>query len=137
LPPTPKEELSMQVSVSQLVAEAKDQIDNLEPEQMAREAADGVLIVDIRESSERDETGGIPGAVHVPRGLLEFKADASLPTHHPDLDPSRRTILYCASGGRSALAVLTLQHLGYIDVAHLDGGIQGWIATGRSTEITP
>jgi rhodanese-related sulfurtransferase len=126
----------MQVSVSQMVASAKDQIDNLNPEQMARQAADGALVVDIREASERAETGAIPGAVHVPRGLLEFKADASLPTHHPDLDPSRRIILYCASGGRSALAALTLEHLGYGDVAHLDGGIQGWIAAGRSTEIT-
>lgn len=126
----------MQVSVSQLVAEARAQIDNLNPEQLSREAADGALVVDIREKSERDQTGAIPGAVHVPRGLLEFKADASLPTHHPDLDPSRRTILYCASGGRSALAVLTLKHLGYTDVAHLDGGIQEWVAAGHSAEIT-
>jgi rhodanese-related sulfurtransferase len=126
----------MQHSVSQLVSEAKGQIDNLDPEQMAREAADGALIVDIREASERDETGAIPGAVHVPRGLLEFKADTSVPTHQPDLDPSRRTILYCATGGRSALAVLTLEHLGYTDVAHLGGGIQGWIAAGRPVEIT-
>ena len=126
----------MQESVFQLVAEAKAQIDNLNPEQMSREAADGALVVDIREASEREETGAIPGAVHVPRGLLEFKADTSFPTHHPDLDPSRRTILYCASGGRSALAVLTLQRLGYTDVAHLDGGIQGWIGAGRSAEIT-
>jgi rhodanese-related sulfurtransferase len=126
----------MHVSVTQLVAEARAQIESLNPEQMSREAADGALVVDIRETSERDETGAIPGAVHVPRGLLEFKADASLPTHHPDFDPRRRTILYCASGGRSALAVLTLQHLGYTDVAHLDGGIQGWIADGRSAQIT-
>jgi rhodanese-related sulfurtransferase len=126
----------MQVTASQLVAEAKDQIDNLDPEQMAREVADGALVVDIREASERDETGAIPGAVHVPRGLLEFKADSSHPTHQLDLDPSRRTILYCATGGRSALAVLTLRNLGYIDVAHLDGGIQGWLAAGRPVEIT-
>jgi rhodanese-related sulfurtransferase len=134
--PIPKEGVKMRVSVSHLVARARDEIDNVDPEQMAREVADGVLVVDIREASERDETGAIPGAVHVPRGLLEFKADTSLPTHHPDLDPNRRTILYCASGGRSALAVLTLEHLGYTDVAHLDGGIQGWIVAGRSTEIT-
>jgi rhodanese-related sulfurtransferase len=126
----------MQVSVSNLVAKAKGQIDNLSPDQMAREAADGALVVDIREASERDETGAIPGAVHVPRGLLEFKADTSLATHHLELDPSRRTILYCASGGRSALAVLTLQYLGYTDVAHLDGGIQRWMADGHAAEIT-
>jgi rhodanese-related sulfurtransferase len=74
--------------------------------------------------------------VHVPRGLLEFKADSSLPTHLPDLAPDRRTILYCASGGRSALAVTTLQRLGYAHVAHLDGGIQAWLTAGRPTEMT-
>jgi rhodanese-related sulfurtransferase len=122
----------MQVSLSQLVAEARAQIDNVNPEQMSREAANGALVVDIREASERDETG----AVHAPRGLLEFEADASLPSLHPDLDPSRCTIPYFASGGRSALAVVTLQHWGCTAVAHIDGGIQGRNAAVCSAEIT-
>jgi rhodanese-related sulfurtransferase len=120
----------------ELVAAAKGQIENLTVEQTAREMADGALIVDIREAAERDATGAIAGAVHVPRGLLEFKADSSLPTHIPDLTVDRRTILYCASGGRSALAVTTLRQLGYTNAAHLEGGMQAWLAAGRSTEIT-
>lgn len=127
----------MPTTASQLVVDAKARIENLDPESTARDLADGALVVDIREATERDETGAIPGALHVPRGLLEFRADPSLPTHLGDLDPDRRTILYCASGGRSALAVLSLQELGYRDVAHLEGGITAWLAAGRPVEITP
>lgn len=126
----------MPTTTSQLVLDAKARIENLDPERTARELADGALVVDIREAAERDETGAIPGALHVPRGLLEFKADPSQPAHLPDLDPNRRTILFCAAGGRSALAVLSLRELGYTDIAHLDGGIQAWLAAGRPVEIT-
>jgi rhodanese-related sulfurtransferase len=125
----------MPTTTGQLVAEARSRVENLDVDSVAREVADGALLVDLRETSERDETGAIPGAVHVPRGLLEFKADPSSPAHHPDLNPTRRTILYCASGGRSALAAVSLTSLGYVDVAHLDGGIQAWRAAGRSTEV--
>jgi rhodanese-related sulfurtransferase len=55
--------------------------------------------------------------------------------HRAEFDPSRRTILYCASGGRSALAVQALQSLGYTNVAHLDGGMKAWQASGR--EVVP
>ncbi len=126
----------MPTTATELVADAKGQIENLDVEQAAREAADGALLVDIRETAEREVTGAIAGAVHVPRGLLEFKADSSLPTHLADLAPDRRTILYCASRGRSTLAVTTLKQLGYTDVAHLDGGIQAWLTAGRPTEVT-
>lgn len=126
----------MPTTTAQLLADARTRIENLDPERTARQLADGALVVDIREAAERDETGTIPGAVHVPRGLLEFKADPSLPTHLADLDPDRRTILYCATGGRSALAVLSLRELGYTDVAHLEGGIKAWLEAGRALEIT-
>jgi rhodanese-related sulfurtransferase len=125
----------MATTTAELVREAKAQIENLDVETTARQVADGALLIDVREGSERDETGAIPGALHVPRGLLEFKADPSSPIHHPELMPTRRTILYCAVGGRSALAVVSLGQLGYTDVAHLDGGFQAWRAAGRQTEI--
>lgn len=126
----------MPTTTAQLVVDAKARIENLDTEQTARELADGALVVDLREAAERDDTGAIPGALHVPRGLLEFQADPSLPTHLAALDPDRRTILYCAVGGRSALAVLSLQELGFSDVAHLDGGIKAWLAAGRPVETT-
>ncbi len=125
----------MAIRTADLVREAMAQIENLDVETTARELADGALLVDLREGSERDEHGAIPGALHVPRGLLEFLADPESPAHARDLDPSRRTILYCAVGGRSALATVSLRRLGYADVAHLEGGFHAWRAAGRPTEV--
>ena len=69
--------------------------------------------------------------------MLEFFADPTGPYHRPEFDPNRRTILFCASGGRSALAAEMLQELGYIRVAHIDGGLWGWVAAGLAIEAGP
>lgn len=119
-------------TASQLVADAKGRIRNLTVEQVASQIQTGnVVLVDLREPGELAEQGAIAGAVHAPRGMLEFYADPSSPYHRSELDPSARTILYCASGGRSALACDLLGQLGYADVAHLDGGLKAWKAAGR------
>lgn len=123
----------MSTTVVELVTRAKSHIENLGPADVAAEQQDGVLLVDLREPAEREQ-GAIPGSAHAPRGMLEFYADPSSPYHRPELDPGRRTILYCASGGRSALAALALQEMGYTDVAHLDGGLKAWVAEGRPVE---
>jgi rhodanese-related sulfurtransferase len=117
-----------------LVAEAKRRIRNLSPAQAAAEVAAGALLVDLRESGQRAEHGVIPGAVHAPRGMLEFHADSASPYHKPEFDPARRVVLHCASGGRSALAVLTLRELGYAEVAHLDGGLKAWKESGNPVD---
>ncbi len=118
-------------SATELVADAKQRIQNLTPDQVAAELESGnPLLVDLRESEERAQTGAISGAVHAPRGMLEFYADASSPYHRAEFVADRRTILYCASGGRSALAAETLQQLGYTNVAHLDGGLKAWSSNG-------
>ena len=120
-------------TIAELVADAKQSIENLSPEQVVAEIAAGAaLLVDIREPDERSQNGAIHGAVHAPRGMLEFYADPASPYHRQEFDPQRRTILYCASGGRSALAVRALQQLGYANVAHLDGGMKAWAASGRA-----
>ncbi len=116
----------MPITATQLVADAKSRVENLGPEQVAREADNGALLVDLREPAELDNDGMIAGAVHAPRGMLEFWADPSTPYHRAEFQPDRRTILYCASGGRSALGAEVLTRLGYTDVAHLDGGIKAW-----------
>lgn len=114
-------------TAASLVAEAKSRIENLAPERVAEELASGrALLVDIREAGERTESGVIHGAVHAPRGMLEFYADPSSPYHRPEFEPDRRIILHCASGGRSALAADTLRQMGYTAVAHLDGGLKAW-----------
>lgn len=124
-------------TISDIVADAKGRIDNLGPQQVAAELESSeVLLVDLREPMELQESGVIPGAVHAPRGMLEFWADPTSPYHRSEFDPERRTLLYCASGGRSALATDTLQRLGYRDIAHLDGGLKAWIGTGHPTVTT-
>lgn len=118
-------------SATDLVKEAKQQIENLTPEQVKDELSKGnVTLIDIRESEELKENGQIAGAVHAPRGMLEFYADSSQPYHKPAFDPEKRIILHCAGGGRSALAVQTLKQMGYQNVAHLDGGIKAWKEAG-------
>lgn len=119
----------MTATVAELVAEAKASTENLSAAQVTQELIRGVLIVDLREPTELAD-GMIEGAVHAPRGMLEFYADPASPYHRPEFDPTQRTILYCASGGRSALAARSLAALGYADVAHLDGGFKAWVGAG-------
>ncbi len=124
-----------QKSAAQLVAEAKQRVSNLGVEQVAAEMAGGdAVLVDLREPEERAQQGSIPGAVHAPRGMLEFYADPTSAYHRPEFAPDRRVILHCASGGRSALAADTLQQMGYTNVAHLDGGIRAWKEAGQPVE---
>ena len=119
-----------------MVAAAKQRIQNLTAEEVAAElSTSDVLLVDIREPEERAATGIIPGAVPAARGMLEFYADPTSPYHREEFETDRRIILYCASGGRSALATDMLKQLGYQHAAHLDGGIKGWIAADRPVEI--
>lgn len=125
----------MSQSASDLVNEAKASIENLDPDAVEKELADGsAVLIDLREADELTTAGRIAGAVHVPRGMLEFRADPTSPYHQPPLDPAARVILHCASGGRSALAAATLQRMGYANVAHLDGGINAWKEAGKPTQ---
>jgi rhodanese-related sulfurtransferase len=124
----------MAKTAAQMVQEAKGRIENLTVDQVAEEIRRGdVTIVDIREPNEREQ-GAIPGSVSAPRGMLEFWADPTSPYHRPEFDPSRRVVLHCASGGRSALAADTLREMGYTKVAHLDGGFKAWAAAGKPVE---
>jgi rhodanese-related sulfurtransferase len=122
-------------TAAQMVAEAKQRVQNLSAEQVAAELRDArPLLVDLREPGECAQSGTIPGALQAPRGMLEFYADPASPYYRPELEPSRRVILYCASGGRSALAADLLASMGYTNVAHLDGGLKAWQAAGGPVE---
>ena len=125
----------MSKTAAQMVGEAKGRIQNLTPQQVADEMEGGnATLIDIREPEERAQNGAIAGAVHAPRGMLEFYADPSTPYHRSEFDPNQRIILHCASGGRSALATDTLQDMGYTNVAHLDGGLNAWKEAGQPVE---
>ena len=120
-------------SVKDMLAAAEAVVPRVTPAEAAQLMRDRhALIVDLREGSEL-QAGKVKGAVHVPRGLLEFRADPSAPSHDPAFDPSRPVILYCASGGRAALAGKTLRDLGYADVRNL-GGFKDWAAAGGEVE---
>ena len=119
-------------SATDLVKEAKQAIENLSHDQVNEELSRGdVVLIDIRESEELKQHGRIEGSVHAPRGMLEFYADPSLPYHKPEFDKNKRIILHCASGGRSALAVETLKKMGFVDIAHLEGGMKAWKDSGK------
>ena len=119
-------------SATDLVNEARQQIENLTPAQVLEELKkDNVVLIDLRESEELVKNGKIQGSVHAPRGMLEFYADPSLPYHKPEFDKNKRIILHCAAGLRSTLATFTLKQMGYENVANLDGGFKAWRDAGN------
>jgi rhodanese-related sulfurtransferase len=96
-------------------------------------ANSNAIVVDVRDGTEVAATGKAKGALAISRGLLEFKADADMPTHDPALRKDRPVILYCGSGGRAALAGKTLVDLGFTDVRNV-GGFKGLVDSGWEVE---
>ena len=123
-------------SIFEAVDRAKARIEHLSVEALAGEleANPELLLVDIREIQERVDLGTIPGAVHVPRGMLEFWADPQSRYYRDYFQENRRTVVFCAGGGRSALAALALEDMGFKDVAHLEPGFAGWAQAARPVE---
>jgi rhodanese-related sulfurtransferase len=87
------------------------------------------LVVDVRDAPEVEKTGKIAGAVHVSRGMLEFRADAETPYHDKNFTKDKTIIVYCASGGRSALGGKVLKDMGYPQVCNL-GAFKDWVDSG-------
>ena len=96
-------------------------------------AADAPLVVDVRDAPELAAQGKVKGAIHVSRGMLEFRADPASPYHDTHFDPEKPVVVYCASGGRSALAGKVLKDMGYRKVYNL-GGFKDWVEAGGETE---
>jgi rhodanese-related sulfurtransferase len=94
---------------------------------------EGVLVVDVRDAPEVDKTGKVAGAIHVPRGMLEFRADPESPYHDANFAKDKTVILYCGSGGRSALAGQALKELGYGEVYNL-GTFSDWADNGGAVD---
>jgi rhodanese-related sulfurtransferase len=120
---------------AELVAAANAAVDQLSVEEaMPLVGRADVQFVDVRDSAELATHGKIPGAVHATRGMLEFYADPSSPAHKPELASGKRLILYCGSGGRSALAAKTLKDMGVDKVVNLVGGFGAWQQAGGEIE---
>src|SRR3954469_22409051 len=111
-----------------LVEEAKQQIDEVTPEQVREMQTRGekVVYLDVREPNEWN-LGRLPGAVHLPRGNLESKVEALI-------DRSQRVVIYCARGNRSALAALTMKQMGYDNVVSMARGFLGWADINGAVE---
>jgi len=119
----------MAKSYEDLVAEARRQTRQVSPEEVreALRSGEGITVVDVREPEEWGQ-GHIPGAKHIPRGVLEYRAASDLP------DSGARIVVHCAAGGRGALAAKTLQEMGYTDVANMEGGLGAWRERGYELE---
>ena len=123
----------MVVTVKDLVAAANAAVPRISPAEAQALIAQGALVVDVRDGTELLASGKVKGAVHAQRGLIEFKADPDVPTHDPAFQKDRTVIVYCASGGRSALAGKTLKDMGYTSVHNL-GGFKSWADSGGAID---
>ncbi|MDD2759186.1 MAG: rhodanese-like domain-containing protein [Methylomonas sp.] len=115
----------MAISAQDMVANAKQQIKEIDTA-AANSQLGGSLILDVREPAEF-AAGHLPGAVNIPRGVLEFKIDS-----HPDFQGKHQAdiVVYCQTGGRSALATLALNQLGYQNAVSMAGGFKAWAESG-------
>ncbi len=124
----------MATSVKQLMEAANASVPRITPAQAKEMIAKGnTLVVDVRDAPEIEKSGKVAGAVHVSRGMLEFRADPESPYHDKNFDKGKTLILYCASGGRSALSGKVLKDMGYDQVYNL-GAFKDWAENGGSVE---
>lgn len=115
-------------NIFELAEKEKSNIENLSVDQLKAEMADNkdLLLIDIREIQETIDLGTIPGAIHCARGMLEFWASPASPYYRDYFQEDRRTVVFCAGGGRSVFATKALREMGFTDVAHLEPGFGGW-----------
>lgn len=126
---------SPMISAKELVSDANTRVKTITPkEAFARLNAPEAAFIDLRDSAELQRDGKIPGAIHINRGMLEFALDPTSPYHHPVFSSGKHLVLYCASGGRSALAADTAQRMGLVNVSHLGGGFRAWCEAGGGAE---
>lgn len=123
----------MPTTVKDMLAAANAAVLKLTPAQAAEKIRAGATVVDVRDPNEVWQSGKVKGAVAISRGLLEFKADPESPGYDKSLRQDRPVLLYCASGGRSALAGKTLKELGYNEVYNI-GGFKDLADAGVETE---
>ena len=121
-------------TVKEMLAEAEAAVPRISPEEAKSLVGQSdVLFLDVREPSEVAASGKVPGALPIPRGLVEFRADPTSPVHDANFDRAKTIVAYCASGGRSALVLKTLKEMGYENVRNL-GGFKGWVDAGGKVE---
>ena len=124
----------MAASVKEMMESANAAVPRITPMQAQEMIAKGnALVVDVRDGTEVAQSGKVKGAVHVSRGMLEFRADPDAPTHDKNFSRDKNVILYCGSGGRAALAGKLLKDMGYAHVYNV-GGFKDWVESGGAIE---
>src|SRR5579862_4057374 len=124
----------MASSVKQMMEAANAVVPKITPQQAQELMAKGnTLVVDVRDGTEVAQSGKVKGAVHVSRGMLEFRADPDVPTHDKNFAKDKSIVLYCGSGGRAALAGKLLKDMGYAHVYNV-GGFKDWADSGGAVE---
>ena len=128
----------MKISAKQLVENALKEIETISLDQAVKLLDDDdTVFVDIRDIRELYRGGKIPGALHAPRGMLEFWVDPESEYHRDIFSSGKRFVLYCAKSHRSALATLALQDMGLSPICHIDGGFEAWAKASFATETIP
>ena len=124
----------MSATVKQMLEAANAAVPRVTPAQAREMMAKGnTLVVDVRDGTEVAASGKVAGATHVSRGMLEFRADPESPYHDKNFAKDKTLIVYCASGGRSALAGKVLKDMGYDQVLNL-GAFKDWAESGGAID---
>ena len=122
-------------SLADYKAEAEAAVSGIGVAESARlQREDAVLFIDIRDSAEVTKTGAVAGAVHIPRGMLEFYIDPASSLHDKRFGTEKRIVFYCATGGRSLLAAKLAKDMGVEDASYLKGGFRAWSRAGGETK---
>ena len=109
-------------------------VPRISPQQAQELIAKGdALVVDVRDAPEVEQSGKVAGAVHIPRGMLEFRADPESPYYDQSFAKDKNVIVYCAAGGRAALAGQALKEMGYTEVYNM-GGFKDWADSGGAID---
>src|ERR1700683_2611102 len=125
----------MKKGVKELVAEANAEIETISAAQALKLKDDpNIVIVDLRDIRELAREGRVPGALHAPRGMLEFWVDPESPYYKKIFGSGKKFVFFCAGGMRSALAAQQLQRMGLEPVCHMAGGFGAWKAAGAPVE---
>jgi rhodanese-related sulfurtransferase len=117
------------LTVQNMMEAANAAVERIDIDRARKLVAEGALLLDIRDAPELEREGRAVGSHHIPRGMLEFRADPATQFHDTQLAFDRPVVLHCASGGRAALAGKLLKDMGYTAVYNM-GGLQDWKAAG-------
>ena len=121
------------MTIDELLAHARSRLERLDPAAASAAVANGAVLVDVRAETQRAADGTVPGALFIPRNVLEWRCDPASEWRDERVGAGRQVVVMCDAGYQSSLAAATLLDLG-VDATDLEGGFQAWRAAGLPTE---